>query len=172
MSNLSGIHIRLQATYVRLIYSASAANDPAARSCMRPVNGTATYEVTGWFYEPKTAAFLIPTTVVNLASLILFLVAMFLGDRVLYQTDPTDPESLLGATKGIDEDGSKMVVELEHGGKYSFWGVSWMPFSYMPTIYHCIQGFWQAVTGDAPSGSSAYEQMPDVEEGVGKKRSL
>jgi hypothetical protein len=129
MSNLGGIDIRLQATYVRLIYTASAANDPAARSCMRPVNGTATYEVTGWFYESKTAVFLIPTTLINFASLILFLMAMYRGDHVLYQTDPTNPESLLSATKGIYDDGSKIVVELAHGGKDDFWGVSWMPFS-------------------------------------------
>ena len=89
---------------------------------MRPVNGAATYEVTGWLYGLKMAAVLIPTTAVNLASRILPLVALYNGDQVLY---PTDSESLLGTKgPGIHDDGSKIVVELAYGGKYNFWEVS------------------------------------------------
>jgi len=149
---LQGI-IEYEATYIRLVYTASATDDPAASLCMRPVNGTATYEVIGWFYQLKTFAFLIPTTAVNLASLILLLVAMYKGDQVLYQTDPTDPESLLGATKGIHDDGSKIVVELAHD---RFWEDLWQ----------AIVGFF---TGGASSSNSGYKQMPGVEDGVGKK---
>ena len=98
---------------------------------MRPVNGIATYEVTGWFYDAKTIAFLTPATAINLASLILLLVAMLKGKPVLYATDPTDPESLLRATKEI-KDGTKIVVELEQGGVYSLWKASQRCLSWPP----------------------------------------
>ena len=91
---------------------------------MRTINGTATYEVTGWSYDAKTIAFLTPATAINLASLILLVVAMLKGKSVLYATDPTDPESLLRATKEIKDDGTKIVVELEQGGVYNFWKAS------------------------------------------------
>jgi hypothetical protein len=62
------------------------------------VTGTASYEVFGWEATGKTAAYLLLTTLVNLTTLVLFSVAMYIRDEEeqnLPRFDPTDPESLI-----------------------------------------------------------------------------
>jgi hypothetical protein len=114
--------VRPQATYVRLVYTASSADAP--RSCRRIVTGLGLYKVTGWHYDTKTIAFLLPTTAINLASLILLVVAMYMGRPVLYSTDPTDPNSLLLATTELRRGNTKVKIELSSGQQHSFWKAS------------------------------------------------
>lgn len=87
------------ATYIRLIYSTKVSgSSPAPSSCIRAVTGTASYEVFGWEATGKTAAYLLLTTLVNLTTLVLFSVAMYIRDEEeqnLPRFDPTDPESLI-----------------------------------------------------------------------------
>ena len=67
-------------------------------SCFRTVRGTAEYQVFGWVANARTAAYLIPMTLVNLASLVILGMGMSIRDRGegrLLRFDPTDPESLL-----------------------------------------------------------------------------
>ena len=88
-----------QATYIRLLYSTKITGpNPAPASCFRTVVGTAEYQVFGWTAHAKTAAYLIPVTLVNLSSLILLGIGMSIRDRGegrLPRFDPTDPESLV-----------------------------------------------------------------------------
>lgn len=68
-------------------------------TCMRPVSGSATFQVFGWFVTRKTAAFLVPMTLVNLTSLVMILIVVMRvaaeRDRYLTRFDPTDPTSLI-----------------------------------------------------------------------------
>ena len=62
------------------------------------VLGTAEYQVFGWTADAKTAAYLIPMTLVNLTSFTILVTAMCIRDRGegrLPRFDPTDPELLL-----------------------------------------------------------------------------
>ena len=99
----------MQATHLRLVFTANMTNIPL--SCRREVSGTATYSVTGWAYKEKTILFLLPATTINLATLILFLVAMCMGEKVLYEMDPTDPRSLL-IQKRAAQEGKSIRIEL------------------------------------------------------------
>jgi hypothetical protein len=88
------------------------------------VNGFGLYEVIGWHYDTRTVAFLLPTTLINLASLILLLVAMYMGMPILYSTDPTDAKSLLLATTEMRRGNTKVKIDLSSGEQFSFWKAS------------------------------------------------
>ena len=103
-------HNLLQATYTRLLYS--TITDPARPdSCNRTVTGHGWATFRGWARQgADTIGLLMPMTLVNLASLILTLMAMFLGKKVLYQFDPTDPRSLIFAS-GKAPDNARETTE-------------------------------------------------------------
>jgi hypothetical protein len=76
---------------------------------MRTVNGVATYEAMGWIYNRKTIALLLPATLINLATLVLFLVTST-GDRAPQSTDFTDPRTLLLARPRVFRDGKNVRI--------------------------------------------------------------
>ena len=84
-----------QTTYIRLIYS-TVVNPPA--SCVRNLSGLLSYQVRGWFVEPENIGFLVPMTIVNLAALIVLLIAILNGKRSGYKFDPLSPNALLSAS--------------------------------------------------------------------------
>jgi len=86
----------LQLTYWRFRDSMQLLDTPPA-SCIRTVNGTMSAEVTGWVAKPVHIAFLMPMTMLNLASLALALVSIVKTGRTRspHDSDPTDPRSLL-----------------------------------------------------------------------------
>ena len=69
------------------------------------MNGTMSAEVTGWVAKPVHIAFLMPMTILNLASLILALVSIAKAKRSRHQCDPTDPRSLVLAEPRLNESG-------------------------------------------------------------------
>jgi hypothetical protein len=79
-----------------LIYS--TAND-LPRSCVRTVNGTVTYEVIGWHTTIEHIGYLAPMLFVNLASLIVIIIAMNRASGHASADDPTKPTILLVATR-------------------------------------------------------------------------
>ena len=89
-----------QVTYMRFLYSMMV-NPPA--SCMRTMNGKISAEVTGWVAKPVHIAFLIPMTVLNLASLITVLISIAKAKRGRYQFDPIDPRPLLLAGPSLNQ---------------------------------------------------------------------
>lgn len=64
------------------------------------VEGWAEYAVLGWSVNSGNIGYLFPMTIVNLASLILLLVAMFKRKKGSFKYDPTDPEVLAAAEPG------------------------------------------------------------------------
>ncbi|KDQ53385.1 hypothetical protein JAAARDRAFT_49841 [Jaapia argillacea MUCL 33604] len=95
--------IEYQATYYRLLFTSSWLAAPtggpglAPESCLRQITGTVAYNVTGWKPTWQTAAYLIPSTLINLTSIILLVVAARRwGWRPLPTVDPTDSISVLG----------------------------------------------------------------------------
>ncbi|KDQ53376.1 hypothetical protein JAAARDRAFT_434009 [Jaapia argillacea MUCL 33604] len=91
-----------QATYYRLLFTSSWLKAPTRdsgsvpHSCLRQITGTVAYNVTGWKPTWHTAAYLIPSTLVNLTSLVLLLIAAGRwGWKPLPAVDPTDPISVL-----------------------------------------------------------------------------
>ena len=56
------------------------------------------YKVRGWFVELKNIGFLVPMTILNFASLVIILVAMFHAKAGSYKFDPFDPKALLSAS--------------------------------------------------------------------------
>ena len=89
-----------QLTYMRFLYSIMV--DPSASSCLRTVNGTFSAEVTGWVAKPVHIGFLMPMTILNLASLIIVLISIARAKRS-YEFDPTNPRPLLLAKPNLDE---------------------------------------------------------------------
>jgi hypothetical protein len=65
------------------------------------------YQVPGWFVEPRNLGFLVPMTILNLASLVILLVAMFNAKTGGYKFDPFNPNALLSASYKV-EDGQPM----------------------------------------------------------------
>jgi len=88
-----------QITYMKFLYSTMV--DPPA-SCFRTVNGTFSAEVTGWVAKPVHIGFLVPMTILNLASLIVVLISIARAKRS-YKFDPTNPRPLLLAMPNLDE---------------------------------------------------------------------
>ena len=64
------------------------------------VEGSTIYTVIGWSADSANIGYLLPMTIVNLASLILLLVAMFKRKKGSFKYDPTDPEVLAAAKPG------------------------------------------------------------------------
>jgi len=87
--------IEYEATYTRLLYTTFT---PPPKSCNRDVTGNVTYTVTGWSVNHRNIYFLLPMTFINLATLILVIIATYLGDKILYEFDPTDARSLVFAS--------------------------------------------------------------------------
>ena len=58
------------------------------------------YTVLGWSVNNENIGYLLPMTIINLASLILLLVAMFRRNKGSFRDDPTDPEVLASSTPG------------------------------------------------------------------------
>jgi hypothetical protein len=65
------------------------------------VTGSVTYQVIGWVATRENGGFLIPMTVVNLASLFVLLKVMFKVKGGDYQFDPLEPNSLISASPDI-----------------------------------------------------------------------
>ena len=65
------------------------------------------YQIRGWFVEHRNIGFLVPMTILNLASLVIILVAMFDAKAGGHKFDPFDPNALLSASYKI-EDGEPM----------------------------------------------------------------
>ena len=61
------------------------------------MNGSSSYEVIGWFAKPVHIGFLMPMTIINLASLAATLIAMFMARKGKCKFDPTDPRILIFA---------------------------------------------------------------------------
>ncbi len=83
-----------QATYIRLIYS-TLDNPPT--SCIRAVEGTATYQVIGWSSKIIHIGFLMPMTLINLSSLIVIIIVLVVARGKAHSFDPTETRSLLAA---------------------------------------------------------------------------
>jgi hypothetical protein len=64
------------------------------------VKGSTKYTVLGWSVTFQNIGYLLPMTIINLASLILLLVAMFRRKKGSFKDDPTDPEVLASAKPG------------------------------------------------------------------------
>ena len=94
-----------QVTYMRFLYSYSMLNVSLAPppSCMRTVNGTLTTNMIGWVAKPVHIGFLMPMTILNLASLIIVITSISRAKKGCYEFDPTDPRSLLLADPRLDE---------------------------------------------------------------------
>ncbi|KAF9526285.1 hypothetical protein CPB83DRAFT_908542 [Crepidotus variabilis] len=88
--------LEYQVTYKRLICS-TFPNRP--ESCTRTVNGTFSYETIGWEVTRENIGFLLPMTIVNIASLAVILIAICIAKPGVrqYDIDPTDPNSLIMA---------------------------------------------------------------------------
>jgi hypothetical protein len=95
-----------QFTYLRLSYSTGSVDigfGPAPAACNHTVNGTWSAEVTGWVAKPVHIGFLMPMTILNLASLIIVLISKARAKRDCDEFDPTDPRSLVSAESSLDE---------------------------------------------------------------------
>ena len=93
-SSLPLLMVVPQVTYDRFIYSVIANPGPPP-SCLRPVNGTLSEEVMGWVAKPVHIAFLLPVTIINLASLVVIVIAKAKEKRGCYEFDPSDPRPLV-----------------------------------------------------------------------------
>ena len=87
---------------MKFLYSTITDTPPPA-SCNRTVDGMLSAEVTGWVAKPVHIGFLMPMTILNLASLIMFLISIARAKRGRYEFDPTDPRPLLLAEPGLNE---------------------------------------------------------------------
>lgn len=95
-----------QFTYVRLLFSTSPLHRPSSplpASCNRTVNGVLSAEVTGWVAKPVHIGFLMPMTILNLASLIIVLISIARAKKGFHEFDLTDPRSLVSAESSLDE---------------------------------------------------------------------
>jgi len=103
-SNSSFIFLMVlpQLTYTRFLYSTITYQGPPL-SCNRTVNGSLSAEVIGWFAKPVHIGFLMPMTIINLASLVVTLIAISWAKGRCYEFDPTDPRPLVLADPSVDE---------------------------------------------------------------------
>ncbi|KAG2024018.1 hypothetical protein CC2G_001619 [Coprinopsis cinerea AmutBmut pab1-1] len=94
-----------EATYTRLVYSTAV--DPPA-SCLRNVEGAVTYVVIGWYAKLEHIGFLMPMTLVNLASMCIIIAAIVMTRGSVPShivVDPTDPRPMLNAPQPEGEEG-------------------------------------------------------------------
>lgn len=99
--SLFSLTFSLQATYARFLYS-TISNPPF--SCLRTVNGSLTAEVIGWFAKPVLVLFLMPMTILNLASLVIILITRSRAKGDCHEFDPTDLMPLVLAEPSLDEE--------------------------------------------------------------------
>jgi hypothetical protein len=101
----------VQVTYIRLLYSMPASantlrNDsPLPTPCTRTVNGMSNVDVMGWVAKPVHIGFLLPMSILNLASFIIvwISIAKDAEKRSCHEFDLTDPRSLVSAESCLDE---------------------------------------------------------------------
>ena len=95
-----------------MIYS--TAENPLG-SCLRTVEGSATYAVVGWFAGVDRAVFLMPMTLINLASLAIMIIVLVMAKGEAHDFDPAEARELLtaGAPKGqtLEQWGDKVVYQ-------------------------------------------------------------
>jgi hypothetical protein len=84
-------------------------------SCTRKLTGLVDYQILGWFVESMNVRFLVPMTILNLASLVIILVAMFNAKAGGYKFDHFDPNELLSASYEV---GDGQPMEWEDQVKY------------------------------------------------------
>ncbi|KAF8984978.1 hypothetical protein BDQ17DRAFT_1496433 [Cyathus striatus] len=111
--------LEYEATYSRLIYSAFQGRPP---SCNRTVNGVASFEVVGWSVDIRHVGFLMPMTLVNLAALIVLIIAIVMSKTVAKRFDPTDIRPLLVAyiPKAHGPDDWEHIVTYDDTVRYDF----------------------------------------------------
>ncbi|KAF8989120.1 hypothetical protein BDQ17DRAFT_1373506 [Cyathus striatus] len=106
--------LEYEATYSRLLYSAFPGRPS---SCTRLVNGIASFEVVGWSMDTNHVGFLMPLTSINLASLVILIIAIFMSKPAAKRFDPTDIRPLLVAyvpqAHGPDDWGHKVAYNRE-----------------------------------------------------------
>jgi hypothetical protein len=102
-----------QATYLRLIYSTFP---DRPQSCNRTVTGSVSYIVLGWFATADNIGYLMPMTLVNLASLCVLIRAMYHAKGGGYKYDPLKPNALLAASTDVKDPDAP--VEWEDKVKY------------------------------------------------------
>jgi len=120
-----------EATYIRLIYSAvgsSGGQAPAPPSCMRVINGSANYEVYGWFASRHVAAYLVPATLINLTTLVILFIAACIADedgtKRLPSFDPTNPVKLVQSSApsaGDSPTDHVLALGRNMNGEYGVW---------------------------------------------------
>jgi len=91
--------IEYLATYARFLIS-TGGDRPA--SCNRTLTGTFTYRVLGWSVKLDHIGFLMPITIVNLASFFIMILAIIGTKPVSYDSDPLDPKALVLAEHYFD----------------------------------------------------------------------
>jgi hypothetical protein len=94
-----------QVTYMRFLYSTAPANNfssPPPVSCMRAMEGILSTEVTGWVARPVHVGFLMPMTILNLASLVIVWRSRAGAKRCCHEFDLIDPRSLVSAEANLD----------------------------------------------------------------------
>jgi len=94
-----------QLTHVRYLISTAEYRfySPPPASCNRKVTGVLSAEVMGWVGKPVHIGFLMPMTIINLASFIIGLISMARAKRSCHEFDLTDPRSLVSAEPSLDE---------------------------------------------------------------------
>ena len=102
-SSLSSLMAILQSTYQRYFFSMIVADMPPPSSCFRAVTGMLSAEVTGWVAKPVHIGFLMPMTILNLASLIILSMRIARAKRGCHEFDLTDPRSLVLAESSLNE---------------------------------------------------------------------
>ena len=91
-----------QFTYLRFLYS-TVTYPPPPPSCFRKVNGTLSAQVTGWVAKLVHIGFLMPMTILNLASLVVVLISIARAKSGCHEFDLTDPRSLVLAEPILNE---------------------------------------------------------------------
>jgi len=86
-----------QVTILRFSYSSLLT--PPPESCNREVNGTLSIEEFGWVAKPVHIGFLMPLTILNLASLIIMSISIARAKKDCHEFDVTDPRSLVLASR-------------------------------------------------------------------------
>jgi len=109
--------LEYEATYLRLLMTTDAVQTPTPSVCYRNITGWVEYSVIGWQIGATTAAYLIPLTIVNLTSLLFFLITM-ITVKALPSFDPTDTVELIVAASGTDLDTAMQPVSDPAAWKY------------------------------------------------------
>ncbi|KAJ2924401.1 hypothetical protein H1R20_g12697, partial [Candolleomyces eurysporus] len=108
------------ATYLRL----HLLQEPPPSSCFRNVEGSVDYTVMGWSTASSYVqiAFLLPMTILNLTTLVIFLAATYGGSSYTHDFEPTDTRSLLGASVGGkgSKEGGDSTAKVDWGDRVTY----------------------------------------------------